>query len=142
VWQRSDLSNDWACAREEYAPDVEMYEDERAFHFTFDPWDAALDTRASYKKKVGDSFKLWLEDYCERIEESHGDGNKAYDSRKPDHYVWLVEHQINGRRYEYIAEHYQGEKGLEFRNISEAINRLAKLIGLTMRPTRGRSTKL
>lgn len=141
MWQRSGPSSDWACAREEYQPDVEMYEDERAFHFTFDPWDAALDTRASFKKKVCESFKAWLEDYCERTEESHGGDNKAYDSRKPDHYVWLVEHQINGLRYEDVAQKYQSEKGLDTGPICEAVTRLAKMLGLTLRPARRRSAK-
>lgn len=141
AWQRSGPSGDWACARDEYQPDVEMYEDERAFHFTFDPWDAASDTRASYKKKVRESFKAWLDDYCERTEESHGDDDKAYDSRKAVHFVWLVEHQINGLRYEDIAQKYQDEKGLEIGQISEAVTRLANMIGLTLRPARRRSAK-
>lgn len=141
VWQRSDPPSDWACAREGYAPDVEMYEDEGAFHFTFDPWDAALDTRATYKKKVRESFKAWLDDYCERTDESHGDGNKAYDSRKSIHSIWLVERQINGLRYEDIAQKHQTEKGLDIGPICEAVTRLAKMIGLTLRPARSRSAK-
>lgn len=138
VWQRSDAPRDWACASDKYAPDVEMYEDEKAFHFTFDPWDAAVDTRASYEKKASEAFNDWLEDYCDRIG-SHGGKVKAYDSRKLKHYVWLVEHQINGLRYADIAEKHQREKGLDLRNISEAINRLAKMIRLTLRPARRRS---
>lgn len=139
IWHRSDVHNDWACASEAYVPGVEMYEDDKAFNFTFDPWDAAVDTRASYEKKVSEAFNAWLEDYCERVEASHGGKVKAYDSKKLDHYVWLVEHQINGLRYADIAENHQGEKGLDLRNISEAINRLANMIRLTLRPARRRS---
>jgi hypothetical protein len=138
VWQRSNLSNDWACAREGYAPDAEMYDDERAFHLTFEPWDAATDTRASYKKRVGEEFKIWLEDYCERMEEARNGGRKAFDSRKSIHFIWLVEHQINGLKYDGIAQKYQDTQGLEIRHISEAVTRLAKMIGLTLRPAQGR----
>lgn len=139
LWYRSGVTGDWACASGEYAPDVEMYEDRQAFHFTFDPWDVAVDTLASYKKRVGDAFKAWLEDYCEQVQEAHNGGRKAYDSRKAEHFIWLIEHQINGLRYEDIAQTYQGKQGLDIRLISEAVTRLAKMIGLTLRPARGRS---
>jgi hypothetical protein len=140
LWHRSGVTGDWACASNGYAPDVEMYEDEQAFHFTFDPWDVVVDTRASYKKRAMDAFKSWLEDYCDRIKEAHSDGHKAFDSRKQNHFVWIVEHQINGLRYEDIAQKYQDKEGLDIRRISEAITHLAKLIGLTLRPTQGRSS--
>lgn len=142
VWRRSGVSSDWACASEKYAPDGEMYEDRQAFHFTFEPWDAATDTRTSYKKRVRDAFKNWLEDYCERVEEAHDGGLEAYKSRKSIHLVWLVEHQINKLRYRDIAQKYQDEKGLEIRHISEAITPLAKVLRLTLRPVRRRSTNL
>jgi len=142
VWHRSGVPSDWACAGEVYAPDVEMYEDQQAFRFTFEPWDAATDTRTSYKKRVRDAFKDWLEDYCERMEEARNGGQTAFDSRKSIHFVWLVENQINGLKYDDIAQKYQDTQGLEIRLISEAVTRLAKMIGLTLRPTQGRSTKL
>lgn len=141
LWYRSGITGNWTCASKQYAPDVEMYEDHRAFHFTFDPWDAEIDTKASYKKRARDAFKAWLEDYCDQIEESHNGGRKAYDSRKSIHFVWLVEHQINGFKYDDIAQKYQDTKGLELRLISEAVTRLAKMIGLTLRPTQGRTTE-
>lgn len=142
LWYRSGVASDWTCASQGYAPDVEMYDEQQAFRFTFEPWDAAVDTRPSYKDKVGIAFKAWLDDYCERIEEAHDGGRKAYDSRKPIHFVWLVEHQINGLRYEDIAQKYQDKKGLDLRLISEAVTRLAKMIGLTLRPARRRSANL
>jgi hypothetical protein len=141
LWYHSSKADDWACESEAYAPDVEMYDHEQAFNFTFDPWDATIDTRASYKKKVGQAFKARLDDYCERMKESHGKG-KAYDNRNQNHFLWLVEHQINGRRYEEIAQLEQDENGLDFRRISEAINPLAEMLGLTLRPARGRSARL
>lgn len=140
LWHRSGKTGDWACASKGYALDVEMYEDEQAFHFTFDVWDMATDTRPSYKKRAMKAFKAWLEEYCDRIEETHGDEHKAFDSRKQIHFVWLVEHQINGLRYEDIAQNYQDTRGLEIRLISEAVTRVADLIGLTLRPTQGRSS--
>jgi hypothetical protein len=140
LWYHSRNVDDWACESEAYAPDVEMYDHEQAFKFTFDPWDAAIDTQAAYKKKIGEAFKDRLKDYCERMKESRGKG-KAYDNRNEDHFRWLVEHQINGRRYEEIAQSEQDESGMDFRRISEAITPLAKMLGLTLRPVRGRSAR-
>jgi hypothetical protein len=142
LWYRSGATGDWTCASQGYAPDVEMYDEQQAFRFTFEPWDAAVDTRPSYKDKAGKAFKAWLDDYCERMEEAHDGGLKAYDSRKSNHFVWLIEHQINGLRYEDIAQKYQDKKGLDLRLISEAVTRLAKMIGLTLRPARRRSANL
>lgn len=140
LWYHSRNADNWACESEVYAPDVEMYDHEQAFKFTFDPWDAAIDTQAVYKKKIGEVFKARLKDYCERMKESHGKG-KAYDSRTSKHFRWLVDHQINGRRYEEIAQSEQDENGMDFRLISEAINPLAKMLGLTLRSARGRSAR-
>jgi hypothetical protein len=140
LWYYDRNADSWACESEAYAPDVEMYDHEQAFNFTFDPWDAAIDTQASYKKKVSEEFTARLKDYCERMKESHGKG-KAYDSRSHKHFRWLVEHQINGRRYEEIAQSEQDENGMDFRRISEAINPLAKMLGLTLRSARGRSAR-
>lgn len=140
LWYYSRNAAKWACESEAYAPDVEMYDHEQAFNFTFYPWDAAIDTRASYKEKVSQAFTSKLEDYCKRMKESHGKG-KAYNSRTSKHFLWLVEHQINGRRYEEIAQSEQDESGIDFRRISEAINPLAKMLGLTLRSARGRSAR-
>lgn len=138
LWYHSDNANaDWACESEAYAPDVEMYDHEEAFTFTFDPWDAAIDTQAAYKKKAVEALKASLENYCERLKRLRGDG-KAFVNRNSEHFKWLVEHQVNGRRYEEIAQMEQDKNGIEIRRISEAVTPLAKMLGLTLRPARGR----
>ena len=50
------------------------------------------------------------------------------------HFRWLALHQVGQLTYEQLAEHEQGESGLDISTISRALTATATLIGLTLRP--------
>ena len=54
--------------------------------------------------------------------------------RTLQHFRWLALHQVGQLTYEQLAEHEQGESGLDISTISRALTATATLIGLTLRP--------
>ncbi len=137
-WQRFGVTDDWTYS----SPAVEMYDMDEAFSFTFDPWDMKEDTWSSYKAKATSAFTAWLDDYKERTLELRRVEPKAFNKREPQHFVWLVEWQVNELTQDEIASKYQDEEGFAMSSVSEAITKTAALVGLTLRPERGRSSHL
>jgi len=118
------------------------------FIFKHPAWNNS-DTWPSYRTKVEAAFKIALKEYHSRMNLEAGKNIRrgAIQKREDSHYVWLVEYQINElpitkANGKSIVSIYGGRRGLDEGTISQALNRTAELIGLTLRANkRGRPRK-
>jgi hypothetical protein len=139
LWhEQPERQGDWS-----YSTPRRMRNLERSFRFEFPPYDSSIETIASYKKRIKAAFESRVKDYIatykDSLEKEHDKDYRAYDIRKDIHFAWLVEHQIKGLRYEDIANKHSSIDNVELSSISEAITRLAGLIGLNLREAPGRT---
>lgn len=119
---------------------------DKVISFEFMTWDVETEPWKEYEKRFLEAVKDWLRKYHDE-KLRMGLRNKkriARDKRERSHFVWLVEYQVNelpitSRRGNSIVSGYSGANSLDHTTVSEAINSLASLIGLTLRPLkRGR----
>jgi len=134
-WKQTDIKDKWTFAREIRTLPIRGYKlkEKSRFEFIFETYNPSIETRIDYKNKLKQQFDIRLQKYLE-CRESENQTSKAFSPRQSTeeiHLTWLIQHQICGMTYDKIAE--KDPNGMELRKISEAINRLAKLIDLTLR---------
>lgn len=114
------------------------------FVFSYDTIYPVEGLRSEIKRRILDKCEIELEAFLDERERQAEEGGlvRTPEKRKLEHFIWLVEHQINGLTYREIVEKYQDENGMDIRKISEAITSTASLIGLTLRSAQGRNRKL
>lgn len=146
MWQASPLlrrERMWNDAPVRY-PIIASRSERPKFVFSYNTMYPVEGLRSEIKRRILDMCERELEAFLDERERRAEDGGlvRTPEKRKLEHFVWLVEHQINGLMYREIAEKYQDENGIEIRKISEAITSTASWIGLTLRPAQGRNRKL
>lgn len=141
LWhEQPQRRGDWS-----YSTRRRMLDLEGSFHFEFPPYNSSIETLRSYKNRIKVAFEGWLEEYIanynDSLEKTHNKDYRAHKPQHEDHFAWLVEHQIKGLRYEEIANKHPSKDNINLSSISEAITRLARLIGLSLRATHGRAAR-
>ena len=131
-WHRAGITGDWA-----YVPYRRMANMASAFHFEYPPFDSAVDTWTSYRRRVEAAFANAFANYRERAKKQNIAKPKARE-HSSYHFDWLIEFQVNKLGFSEIGKQYGRSLGIKTRNLDaitvrEAIHSVAALIGLTLR---------
>lgn len=137
-WKQIGIKDKWTFAREIKTLPIRGYKADESFEFIFEPYNPVIETWRNYQKRLDERLAVHTQKYRENRESKNQD-KKAFSPQKETHLTWLIEHQICCMTYDKIAE--KDANGMELRKISEAITRLAKLIGLTLRDAPNRKKR-
>ena len=92
------------------------------------PWDPLAETESDYD--------AYLRRYVSSVRAlAEGKGlRRTPVKRTPEHFRWLIDHQVNGMTYAQIAQRYGSASGLADASVGQALSDTAALIGLPLRP--------
>ena len=94
-------------------------------------WDPTWETEKTYRARI--------ETDIESVKQISGISPAPEKRTGNQHFEWLALHHVGGWKYERINERYADESGKpDIPAIRRAITETAALIGLTLRPGRGR----
>ena len=94
-------------------------------------WDPTKEPEAAFRQRI--------EKYIASIKGTPGIRRTPLKKNSPIHFDWLALHHVDGWTYDRLLARYQDESGRpELPAISRAVTETADLIGLTLRPGRGR----
>jgi hypothetical protein len=114
-----------------YGQDILLPNGVNATLFPFLTWNPIAETEASFRARV--------DEYIEAMKASPGMEQTPKKVDVDRHFEWLALHHVARCSYNAIAERYQtADLSSDISTISRAITTCAALIGLTLRPSRGR----
>ena len=119
------------------------------FHFKYTQWHPEADSWLFYKKRARKrllaEFEKVSDTYRKQREQAIGKQQRARDKRSEEHFLWLIDFQINGLEISEIVDKYFNHRldlghsmGLDYSTFREALQSLAIVLPLTLRSKKGK----